>query len=81
MEHRLRIATFENVLVSANDNGERYLFFYDDESTATLLKTLGRYAADKTLRFTWYDAAVLSQKARKLRRESDQECEDAAVRM
>jgi hypothetical protein len=45
-------------------NGERYVFLYDDESVETLLQTLGRYAADPELSFTWYDAAVLSQRVR-----------------
>lgn len=61
-----------NVLALVKDS-ERYVFLYDDESTATLLQTLGRYAADKTLSFTWYDAAVLSQKVRKLRQEAESE--------
>ena len=43
---------------------ERYVFLYDDESSSTLLQTLGRFAADPELSFTWYDAAVLSQKVR-----------------
>jgi hypothetical protein len=30
---------------------------------------MGRYAADAELSFTWYDAAVLSQKVRRLRDE------------
>lgn len=43
---------------------ERYVFVYDDASTATLLQTFGRYAADRTLSFNWYDAAVLSERIR-----------------
>lgn len=43
---------------------ERYVFLYDDESRAETLRTLGRYASDPDLSFTWYDAAVLSQKIR-----------------
>lgn len=50
---------------------ERYVFLYDDESIETLQQTLSRYAADKSLSFTWYDAAVLSMKIRKLREESE----------
>jgi len=61
-----------NVLALVKDS-ERYVFLYDDESVATLLQTLGRYAADKSLSFTWYDAAVLSQKVRKLKQEADDE--------
>ena len=51
---------------------ERYIFLYDDASVGTLLQTLGRYASDDELGFTWYDAALLSQKVRKLKRETDQ---------
>jgi hypothetical protein len=43
-------------------NGERYVFLYDDNSVETLLQTLGRYASDPELSFSWYDAAVLSQR-------------------
>jgi hypothetical protein len=28
---------------------------------------MGRYAADPNLSFTWYDAAILSQKVRRMR--------------
>ena len=45
-------------------NGERYVFLYDDQSHESLLQTLGRYASDPELSFTWYDAAVLSQRVR-----------------
>ncbi len=48
---------------------ERYVFLYDDESVRSLLQTLGRFAADPNLSFTWYDAAILSQKVRRLRDE------------
>jgi len=48
---------------------ERYIFLYDDESPSALLQTFGRYAGDPELSFSWYDAAVLSQKVRKLRRD------------
>lgn len=43
---------------------ERYVFLYDDESRAETLRVLGRYASNPELSFTWYDAAVLSQKIR-----------------
>lgn len=45
-------------------NGERYVFLYDDQSTEQLLQTLGRYASDPDLSFSWYDAAVLSQRVK-----------------
>lgn len=44
---------------------ERYIFLYDDDSRAETLRMLGRYASNKDLSFTWYDAAVLSQKIRR----------------
>ena len=55
-----------NVLALVKDS-ERYIFLYDDESPALLLETLGQYAADPDLSFTWYDAAILSQKVRRLK--------------
>ncbi|MFO7908352.1 MAG: hypothetical protein ACQESR_05530 [Planctomycetota bacterium] len=45
-------------------NKERYVFLYDDDNRAETLRTLGRYASNQELSFTWYDAAVLSQKIR-----------------
>lgn len=58
-----------NVLALVKD-GERFVFLYDDDSSAQLLQTLGRYAADPELNFSWYDAAVLSQKVRRLQQEA-----------
>ncbi len=43
---------------------ERYIFLFDDENRAEALRTLGRYASNQELSFSWYDAAVLSQKIR-----------------
>jgi len=43
---------------------ERYVFLYDDASRAETLRILGRFASNPELSFTWYDAAVLSQKIR-----------------
>jgi len=43
---------------------ERYVFLYDDAHRAETLRMFGRYASNPELSFTWYDAAVLSQKVR-----------------
>jgi hypothetical protein len=43
---------------------ERYVFLYTDEHRADVLRTLGRFASNPELSFTWYDAAVLSQRIR-----------------
>lgn len=45
---------------------ERYIFLFDDEHRSEALRTLGRFASSNELSFTWYDAAVLSQKIRKI---------------
>lgn len=44
--------------------GETYVFSFNDDTRTELLRTLGRMAADPELSFSWYDAAILSQKAR-----------------
>ena len=43
---------------------ERYVFLYDDASRSETLRVLGRFASNPDLSFSWYDAAVLSQKIR-----------------
>lgn len=43
---------------------ERYIFLYDDAHRADALRMLGRFASNPELSFTWYDAAILSQRIR-----------------
>ncbi len=50
-----------NILALAKGT-ERYVFLYDHASRAETLRILGRYASNPELSFTWYDAAMLSQK-------------------
>ena len=50
-----------NVIALVKGN-ERYVFLFDDDSRGAALRTLGRYASNPDLSFTWYDAAVLSQR-------------------
>lgn len=45
---------------------EKYVFLYNEENRIEMLRTLGRYAADPELSFTWYDAAIMSKKIREL---------------
>jgi len=52
-----------NVLALVKGN-ERYVFLYNEANRAETLRTLGRYASNPELSFTWYDAAILSQKIR-----------------
>jgi hypothetical protein len=43
---------------------ERYVFVYDDASRDLLIDTFRDQAADPRLSFTWFDAAVMTEKAR-----------------
>ena len=51
---------------------ERYIFLFDDNNRSEALRTLGRYASNPELSFSWYDAAVLSQKIRQVTAEAEQ---------
>jgi hypothetical protein len=50
---------------------ERYIFLYDDSQRAETLRMLGRHASNPELSFSWYDAAVLSQKIRQEERQQN----------
>jgi hypothetical protein len=52
-----------NVLALIKGN-ERYVFVYDDDSRQTLIDAFRDQAADPQLSLTWFDAAVLTEKAR-----------------
>lgn len=49
---------------------ERYIFLFDDDNRVDTLRQIGRYAANPDLSFTWYDAAVMSQKIRQTAHET-----------
>jgi len=55
---------------------ERYIFLFDDDHRADALRQLGRFASNPELSFSWYDAAVLSQRIRQAAQE--QRAEEAA---
>lgn len=55
---------------------ERYIFLYNDANRSKALRTLGRYASNAELSFSWYDAAVLSQK---IRRQEEERRADESV--
>ena len=61
---------------------ERYLFLFSDEQKGETLRTLGKYASDPELSFSWYDAAVLCQKVRRAVRKKGEKFQntDQAVR-
>jgi hypothetical protein len=43
---------------------ERFVFVYDDDSRHQLIDTFRNQAADPNLSLTWFDALVLTKKAR-----------------
>ena len=43
---------------------EHYVFVYDDDSRQSLIDAFRDQAANPNLSFTWFDAAVLTDKAR-----------------
>ena len=61
------VAWSETNVLALVKGSERYVFLYSDEHRGDTLRMLGRYASNPELSFTWYDAAVLSQKLREAR--------------
>lgn len=47
-------------------DGEEYRFRFVAARRAEAIRIMGRWAADPALSFSWYDAAVLSQRVRQL---------------
>ena len=66
---RHRSVTHDINVLALVKGEERYIFLYDDERKSEALRTLGRFASNPELSFSWYDAAVLSQKIRQEERQ------------
>ena len=60
-----RFGSQDLIFVALVKGTEWYVFTYRDGERAELLRTFGRFAANPDLSFTWYDAAILSQRVRK----------------
>jgi hypothetical protein len=43
---------------------ERFVFVYDDDSRAETIAAIRDHAADPTVSLNWFDAAVLTERAR-----------------
>ncbi|HKI30880.1 MAG TPA: tyrosine recombinase XerC [Gemmataceae bacterium] len=67
-----------NVLALIKGN-ERYVFVYDDEAHEPLIDALRDQAADPRLSFTWFDAAILTEKAREQARAAEAVQQDQPV--
>lgn len=50
---------------------ERYVFVYDDDSRPNLIQAFRDQAADPELSFSWFDAAVMTEKAREQASQQD----------
>jgi hypothetical protein len=54
-----------DIFVTALIKGpDRYVLLYTAATRAEALRTLGRWASEPELDFTWYDAVTLSQRIR-----------------
>lgn len=49
---------------------ERYVFLYTGQNRDDVVEMFGRYASDPELSFTWRDAAVMTQKTLREKRET-----------
>ena len=61
-----------NVLALFKGN-ERYIFVYDDDSRDTLIDTIRDAAANPLTPINWFDAAVLTERARQQGKESQEQ--------
>lgn len=59
-----------------NKEDDCYIFVWDAANRGEMLRTLGRFAGDPNLSFTWYDAAVLSQRVRQQKEEETRLADD-----
>ncbi|MCH2213002.1 MAG: hypothetical protein MK110_16990 [Fuerstiella sp.] len=64
------MTTSMNVLLLVRDE-HRYVFLYDDNSVEEVLSRLSASASDPELEFSWWDAAMLSQRVRKMAEERE----------
>ena len=46
-----------NISSVTRDDGERYIFIYDDNNATEMWRLVGRYAASADLDFDWADAS------------------------
>src|SRR6188474_1384807 len=78
---RHRSVTHDINVLALVKGEERYIFLYDDGHKSDALRTLGRFASNPDLSFSWYDAAVLSQRIRQtaLEQRAETEAEKVSV--
>jgi hypothetical protein len=59
-------AEYLNVLALAKPDGQQYVFIFDDAQRCLIMRQFAQFAADPELSFTWYDAAILTQRVRQM---------------
>jgi hypothetical protein len=65
MTNRIPLEYDLNVIALVKEaTNERYVFLFDDDHARDTLRTLGRFASNPELSFSWYDAAKLSRQVR-----------------
>ena len=52
------------LMIGVRLTGESYVLLFTEDHKAEALRTLGRWASDPSLSFTWHTAAVLSARIR-----------------
>jgi hypothetical protein len=56
---------------------ERFVFVYDDDSRAETIAAIRDHAADPNVSLNWFDAAVLTERARQQAVAAEAETEDS----
>ena len=59
------------VAVDRSDGDGIYILIFRDSQVSQAICALGRWADNRELAFTWYDAAVAAERIRNVQRECD----------
>jgi hypothetical protein len=62
----------EFIVLALIKGNEKYVFVYDDDSRQRLVDAFRDQAADPRLSFSWFDAAIMTDKAREQARTATQ---------
>ena len=69
MQRRGEVPPRELNVLALIKGEERYVYIYDDTSRPLLIETFRNQAADSRLSFNWFDAALLTDRAREQARQ------------
>jgi hypothetical protein len=71
-KNRRTVVPRELSVLALIKGNEQYVFVYDDPGRPLLIDTFRQQAADPRLSLSWFDAAVLTDKAREQARDGTQ---------